>query len=254
MADGGFFMNEALCSSCSVLKAGVWNGAETDWRGRLLYKVLLQDAMDCGLRGGTVWSHVEGSRSKRTFRTVESEVSSNQLPVLLEFVDTVPALERFIPVCQKRMGKKGILVVEQGHVWPTGDGGGGDAVKEPGHQQPTNVPEHTSGVAYDGLQVQIFTLEQNRIGGKPVYQAVAEFLRHRDILWVSTARSISGYGHMRQIRSRARWFQKSDVPIVVTVLDKAETLEPCLPELVTLVDGHGFIVSKPVVWHHPSHP
>ncbi len=65
-------------------------------------------------RGHGVESRRRQSVRKRTFRTVESEVSSNRLPVLLEFVDTVPALERFIPVCQKRMGKKGILVVERG--------------------------------------------------------------------------------------------------------------------------------------------
>ena len=247
-------MNESLCSSCGVLKVGLWNGADTDWRGRLLYNVLLQDALACGLRGGTVWSHVEGSRSSRTFRTVESEVSSNELPVLLEFVDTLPALECFIPVCQKRMGKKGVMVVERGHVWPTVDSEGGDAVKQPGNQQPTDVPEPTSGAAYNGLQVQIFTLEQTASVASRSTRWWLNFYVTETSSGSPTARKNPGTGTCGRFARGARWFQKSDVPIVVTVLDKVETLEPCLPELVSLVEGHGFIVSKPVVWHHPADP
>lgn len=296
---------------CAILKIGLWNGAETDWRGTLLYKSLLQDAMCAGLRGGTVWNTVEGSRSSRVFRTVESEVSSNDLPVVLEFVEEgghggQDVLQRFIGSAKQRIGPKGIIVVEIGQTWRPQSRSGAEG--RPATEQSVNIAEakasgaldassgvETDGVrvdstgtgirirlggeensmekgnrvnpenrergprmngqpdaAYDGLQVQIFTLEQNQIDGRPVYQAVAEFLRQRGVLWISTARGITGFGEQRKIRQRSWWSRKNEVPIVVTVLDKVENLEGCLPELVEFVGSEGYIVSKPVVWHSPS--
>ncbi len=240
-------MARELSQTCAILKIGLWNGADTDWRGTLLYKALLQDAIRAGVRGGTAWGTVEGSRSSRTFKTVESEVTSNELPVLMEFVDTLAVLEPFIPRCQKRIGQKGVMVVELGQAWWHARRGGDNSVN------PEEKPiSGRTNPQYDGLQVQIFTLEQNQIDGRPVYQAVAEFLRNRGILWISTARGITGFGELRKVHKRSWWMRKSDVPVVMTILDKVERLEVCLPELAEYIGDQGFVVSKPVVWHWPT--
>jgi PII-like signaling protein len=244
-------MARDLSQPCAILKVGLWNGAETDWRGTLLYKALLEDALRAGVRGATAWGTIEGSRSARKFRTVESEVTSNELPVLMEFVDTMAVLESFIPRCQQRLGEKGVMVVEMGRAWWHVQGGGDQSVN-PRENQMGGRTERKPGAQYDGLQVQIFTLEQNQIDGRPVYQAVAEFLRNRGILWISTARGITGFGELRKMRRRSWWMRKSDVPVVMTVLDKVDPLAGCLQELAEYVGDQGFVVSKPVVWHWPN--
>jgi PII-like signaling protein len=244
-------MPREVSQACAILKIGLWNGADTDWRGTLLYKALLQDAIRAGVRGGTAWGAVEGSKSSRTFRTVESEVTSNELPVLMEFVDTLDVLEPFIHGCQKRLGEKGVMVVELGQAWWHARRGGDNNVN-PQERPSSGQTEPLSGAQYDGLQVQIFTLEQNQIDGRPVYQAVAEFLRNRGILWISTARGIAGFGEQRKMRQRRWWMQRSDVPVVMTILDKVDRLEACLPELAEYLGDQGFVVSKPVVWHWPN--
>jgi PII-like signaling protein len=247
-------MTDYAIDACAVLKVGLWNGSETCERGRILYQVLLKEAMKAGIRGGTTSGSVEGSRSTRTFRTVESEVGSNALPVFIEFVDNAEVLERWIPQCKRRIQDCGVIVVEGGQSW----GSAGQGATEPWGGLSVTV-EHTreprvqssSRPDYNGLQVQIYTLEQNTIHGKPVYQAVAELLRDRGILWISTTRGVAGFGAQRRIH-QAHWlFRRNDVPVVVTVLDKVEKLDGCLAELVAFVGDSAFVVSKPVVWHHP---
>lgn len=248
-------MPDGTSAPCAVLRVGLWNGSSTCERGRTLYQVLLTEALKAGLRGGTTSGSVEGSRSTRAFRTVESEVSSNELPVFLEFVDELEKLEQWIPACKERIKDDGVIVLEGGHVWGGrgfGEikGEGGPTVKEPQHYlRAQHAPLDEK--AYNGLQVQIFTLERNTIQGKPVYQAAAEFLRKKGILWISTTRGVAGFGDQRRIH-QAHWlFRRNDVPIVTTVLDRAEKLERWLPSLVEFVGDTAFVVSKSVVWHHP---
>ena len=241
--------------ACAILKVGIWNGSESDGCRGLLYRSLLQSALHHHLQGGTVWGTVEGSRAARTFRTVESEVISNELPVWLEFVDTLARLEQWVPVCRQKLGNRGVMAMESGAVWPPAR----LTVKEgPLVKVDTRVdgkpaqPARQTTPPDDGLQVQVFTLEGNQIKGKPVYQAVAELVRKRGVLWISTTRGISGFGELRRMHRPTWWFRRTDIPIVMTILDRASSLEPILEELVEFVGDEGFLVSKPVDWHHPQ--
>lgn len=248
-------ISEGMHGDCAVLKVGIWNGSSTCDRGKLLYQVLLKDALRAGICGGTTSGSVEGSRSTRAFRTVESEVSSNELPVFLEFVDDEEPLRRWLPHCQQRVQDCGVIVMEPGRDWRKATRSleqetGGATMN---HQSETgrSVNHPNQQQAFNGLQVQIYTLERNTLQGKPVYQAVAEFLRNRGILWISTTRGVAGFGAQRRIHEAHWLFRRNDVPVVTTVLDRLDKLDACLPDLVQFVGDEAFVVSKPVVWHHP---
>ncbi|WP_026973641.1 DUF190 domain-containing protein [Alicyclobacillus contaminans] len=232
-------------SSCGVVKVGLWNGFDTNWRGQLVYRALLEEAYRLGTRSSCVWGHVEGSRSRRSFRTVESEVASNALPVMLEFIVEWDKLEHLVAACCHRASKRGIVVVEA-------------AILASSPERGTDVKARmeverlmTSGA--DGLQVQVFTMEQTQRDGKPLYQAVAEQLRAAGILWVSTARGMDGGGRDWRPAHRT-WLKRRDVPVVITALDRAECFESCLPQLTHLAGDDALIVCKPVIWHHPPPP
>ncbi|MCF8566373.1 DUF190 domain-containing protein [Alicyclobacillus tolerans] len=240
----------------AAAKIGLYNGAQTCEGGVLLYRQLLKMALDAGIRGATVWRAIEGGRSRGAFRSVESEVASNELPLWLEFVDSKSKLENWIREVRPKLQQHGIAVLDT-HIQcgVPQEGAGGATMDEVSNKagKPRREAGQTpnEGGDTEGLQVQVYTLEKNKVNGKPVYQAVAELMRHRGIVWVSTVRGVTGYGENRTLY-QANWLgRRDDVPVMVTIVDQRDALSSCLPDLVKLVGDAGFVVSSPVSWHHP---
>lgn len=237
---GGSF-TRAVC-----LKIGIWNGAQTV-SGQLLYHRLLSQAMHAGMRGATFSTHIEGSQRSLGFRSVGSEVGSNELPLWLEIVDREDRWPAFITDARRTIGRHGLIVSEVVDAHSRQQGGEAEKLKQSG-TTPRQFPTR------EGLQVQVYSLEGNRIDGKPVYQVVTEFLRAKNIFWISTARGLCGFGDGRRIH-KARWFSRSaEIPIVMTVVDFTEQLSPHLDALAQLVGDQGLVSVRPVMWLHPSRP
>ncbi|MCL6517173.1 DUF190 domain-containing protein [Alicyclobacillus sp.] len=280
-------MSEYEAQDWTVLKVGLWNGAMTGARGRLLYRTILRSAMDRGIRGGTAWVGIEGGHGRGAFRTVESEVASNELPVNLAFIDHAAPLAAWLPDLRRLVGQNGVVTSDEASVWlhaaraegRMGSGGSAGSGAEDGgrvSQKPADVrggdgrrdgpqgdgrtradaenPTRGSPLdeaAAEGLMVQVYTVESRMLHGKPVYQAVAEFLRRRGALWVSTTRGLTGFGQERRVHEPQWLLRGNDAPVMITVLDRRDRLEPYLQELVRFVGHEGLVVSRPVRWHHP---
>ncbi len=224
------------------LQVGIWSGAEAR-SGLLLYRRLLAQAMRIGLPGATVVTQVEGGQRTRGFRSVESEIESNELPLWLEFVDDTGRWPEFVEDAKRAIGRHGIVVASDVEQFDP-------ELRKEGKR--VNRPTYAfADRSRAGLQVQVYTLEGNKVDGKPVYQAAAEFLRARNIFWISTARGLCGFGDGRRIH-KARWFSRnSDIPIVMTVVDFREQLEPHVEDLAALVGDQGVVSVTDVTWLHP---
>ncbi|WP_083520693.1 DUF190 domain-containing protein [Alicyclobacillus kakegawensis] len=214
----------------ATLHIGLWNGAAT-LGGVPLYRRLLLEAKAGGLMGATVWRGVEGGHARGAFRSVESEVASNELPLLLDFVAHPQRLRPWLPRAAKLVGGYGVMVMEP-NAGPREAGRG-------------------EGESRLGRRVDIYTLERCRHQGRPLYQAVAEFARRRGLLWLSTTRGLCGLGDGGRWHEPGWWLRKDEVPIIITILDTAERVDKHLPELVELVAEQGVVVSTAVQWHHP---
>lgn len=230
-------------SDCVTLKIGLWNGAQTRDR-QLLYRKLLDEAARQGLHLGVAVTQTAGTGGRRRggARSVASEVGSNTLPMWLELMDdSGTCIQSFLRTTQTLLAGDGIAVCEERQVGRTGPltqiaGGRASALE-------TWMRE--------GLEVRIYTLEGSKIDGEPVYQAIASFLRAKEVCWTSTVRGVTGFGASRRIR-RPKWFlSRGDVPIVITVLDLRERLEPLLPDLAKRVGDTALISAQPVLWVHP---
>ncbi|MCL6632623.1 MAG: DUF190 domain-containing protein [Alicyclobacillus herbarius] len=216
-------------SVCNLI-IGLWNGA-TMAGGVPLYRRLLLDAREHGLAGATVWRGLEGGHARGAFRTVENEVASNELPILLDFVAPSARLTGWLPRAGKLIGEHGVMVMEPSR-----------------RTQPNSNLEHGERL---GRRVDIYTLERHKQGGRPLYQAVAEFARRRGLLWLSTTRGMCGIGDGGRWHEPGWWLRKDDVPIIITILDAADRVDAHLPELIELVARQGVVVSTVVDWHHP---
>ncbi len=228
--------------------------------------------MAYGISGATAWNSIEGTAPGGRFRTVESEVSSNSLPLWITMLDSPSRILQFARVAVDKLEGKGIVCTEPVEwlrmpnrasavtkmtITPSSSTspstGASPSSSDPtlgGRPSSAGKASEQYHEARRGLHVQAFMLERSKVDGKPVYQALAELMRHHEVLWISTARGLSGYGEGRKMRGRG-WFGKQmDVPITMHIVDVREKLEPLLPEATRLVGGEALLTVTEVALHN----
>ena len=92
----------------------------------------------------------------------------------------------------------------------------------------------------DGKLLRIFVDENDRAGVEPLYTAIVEFLRKRNVAGATVFRGIEGFGSHQQIHIAKAFSWIPNLPILIEVVDDWNVIEPLLPELQTLV-GDGLI-------------
>ncbi len=80
--------------------------------GKLLYKKILELAMERGIAGVTVFRAIMGYGPSKKIRTLSFADISSNLPILLEIVDTEEKIEKFIKEIEKIV-KHGLITVQQ---------------------------------------------------------------------------------------------------------------------------------------------
>jgi PII-like signaling protein len=90
-------------------------GESDTWRGRPLYQAIVERAREQGLAGATVIRGIEGFGADSRLHTSRILRLSEDLPVLIEIVDTAEQIDRIVPLLDE-MVSEGMLTVERVHV------------------------------------------------------------------------------------------------------------------------------------------
>ena len=85
--------------------------------------------------------------------------------------------------------------------------------------------------------------ESDRYDGRPLHEAVVERARQLGIAGATVFRGLEGYGETAEIH-RAHLMRR-DQPIVVTIVDTAESLDRLIPEVEAMMDK-GLIATSDV--------
>ena len=89
-----------------------------------------------------------------------------------------------------------------------------------------------------GLLVRIYIGESDKWHGKPLYQAIVEFLRERGLAGATVLRGIEGFGAKAHLHTTRLLRLSEDLPILVEVVDQEDRVRSVLPELGGMVtDG-----------------
>ena len=88
-----------------------------------------------------------------------------------------------------------------------------------------------------GLLVRIYIGEQDQWKGKPLYQALVEFLREQGVAGATVLRGIEGFGAHARLHTTRLLRLSEDLPILVEVVDREERLRALLPTLDEMVGG-----------------
>jgi len=93
----------------------VFVGEADRWQGRPLYEAIVEEARRRGLAGATAWKGFMGFGAHSRLHTAKILRLSEDLPVIIEIVDTAEKIEAFLPALQE-MVQEGLVTLERAEV------------------------------------------------------------------------------------------------------------------------------------------
>ena len=93
----------------------IFIGESDTWHGKPLYEAIVQVARSEGLAGATVLRGIEGFGADSRLHTSRILRLSEDLPVVIEIVDTAEKVESVLPKLDEMVGE-GLLTIERVHV------------------------------------------------------------------------------------------------------------------------------------------
>jgi len=93
----------------------IFIGESDQWHGKPLYDAIVQLARKEGLAGATVVRGIEGFGAESHMHTTRLLRLSEDLPVVVEIVDTAANVDRVLPMLDA-MVEEGMVTVEDVHV------------------------------------------------------------------------------------------------------------------------------------------
>ncbi|MCS7190983.1 MAG: DUF190 domain-containing protein [Fimbriimonadales bacterium] len=88
----------------------IYIGEANKWHGQPLYMAILLKAREMGLAGGTVLRGIAGYGANSVIHTANILRLSEDLPIVLEFVDSADKIHAFLPVLDE-MVQEGLIVL-----------------------------------------------------------------------------------------------------------------------------------------------
>jgi uncharacterized protein len=101
----------------------IFIGEEDRIKGRPLYEAIVLKAREAGLAGATVLRGPMSFGKSSTLHTAKVLRLSEDLPIVIEIVDTEEKIDAFLPVLDPMMGS-GLVTLERVQVLQYGDSNG----------------------------------------------------------------------------------------------------------------------------------
>jgi len=90
----------------------IFVGESDRWHGKPLYQAIVERVRKEGLAGATVLRGIEGFGADSRLHTARILRLSEDLPVVIEIVDSAEQIERILPVLDEMVGE-GMVTVER---------------------------------------------------------------------------------------------------------------------------------------------
>ncbi|MGK7346386.1 MAG: DUF190 domain-containing protein [Candidatus Nitrospinota bacterium M3_3B_026] len=93
--------------------------------------------------------------------------------------------------------------------------------------------------------LRVFIGESDKLGGKPLYEAIVELARERGLAGATVLRGLLGYGANSVLHTAKILRLSEDLPMIVEIVDTPEKIEKFLPELDGMI-GEGLVTVEKV--------
>lgn len=90
----------------------IYIGEADKWHGQPLYMAILLKAREMGMAGGTVFRGIAGYGANSVIHTANILRLSEDLPIVIEIVDTDEKIRAFLPTLDE-MVKEGLILLRE---------------------------------------------------------------------------------------------------------------------------------------------
>ncbi len=103
--------------------------------------------------------------------------------------------------------------------------------------------------------LRIYIGEDDKLAGRPLYEAIVMRLRELDLAGATVYRGIMGYGAQQRVHKSGFLHLSSDLPIMIVSVDTEEKIRRALPVLDQMVDEGLMVLSNvEIIKYAHSHP
>jgi len=233
---------------------------------------IIRAARDAHLLGATVLKGILGTGSRGATKGSFWSISQ-QIPVIVEVLDTTDRIAAFVRGPLDRIMIGGMLTLERAAVVRFGarpDASPTAAAAAPAtgvqlaprirplstvpHFQQAQAGSHMS-VNENGIMLRVFLGESDRFGGTPLYEAIVRTVRDLGLAGATVLRGCEGFGAHSVVHKSALLEMSTDLPVVVEIVDTEEQINGLLPHLEPMVQG-GMITMEHVaiLVYKPARP
>jgi hypothetical protein len=110
-------------------------------------------------------------------------------------------------------------------------------------------------VPRDAVLLRIFIGENDRAGGRPLYEAIVLKAREMELAGATVLRGPMGFGHASHIRTAKILDLSTDLPLIIEIVDSEEKIGAFLPVLEPMVGSALVTIEKmQIIRYGPGDP
>ena len=189
--------------------------------------------------GATIFRADLGFGSHEQYHDSSSEYIGEHRPIRIEFVETADHMDQLLPTLYE-MVTDGLITVQELRV-----------VKSVAKDQPKAAappPAVRKPVTTQAKLLRIYLGESDQYHDEPLYEAIVKRLHREQCSGATVYRGLLGYGAKGHTRQGGRFHLSHDLPIMISVVEKADKIEQLIP-LISGMMGDGILVTSDVELH-----
>lgn len=230
------------------------------WRGRPLYREIVESARRLGLAGASVFTAELSLESDGVVHDARSDYSSAEVPVIVEIVEAAERIEELLAELGPEVDVARATIEEVRVLRYAPHGDRGDAITGAGswESDPPGNPVHdlrepAMPLDGDAQRLTIYLGSSDQWHGQNLALAIVERCRSAGVAGVTVSRGIVGFGkHSRIHRARLLGLSE-DLPERIDIVDQADRIARVLPDLEAMLDGGLMIIQEVKVLHYRHH-
>lgn len=94
-------------------------------------------------------------------------------------------------------------------------------------------------ISGDGKLLRIFVGESDRVGGRPLYEAIVHKAHDLGLAGATVWRGIEGFGAASRIHTAKILRLSEDLPILIEIVDSEEKIRAALPLFDAMIEASG---------------
>lgn len=204
-----------------ALKVSVYICEGESHRGVPLSSAILNFLFYRGIGNAIATRAAAGFGLDHMLRSSDFVEISDRMPVLIQFLDTAEKVNAVMGKLEEMVGKGTIEIQET-------------TIQAP-RTVATPVSRPAKAMEGPACVLTIYISEHDKWSGLPLHQALIDAFRSNDVSGVTVTRGILGYSGKKEIHRERAFHLSSDLPLIITVIEKQEKVEELMPLLEQMI-------------------